>query len=64
MLDSQPELRLVELLLLSRVTPSGTLEELHVLLICRFGVVHEEVKAMLEVSYRVCSEWIQLLCRL
>ena len=64
MLDGLPELRLVEFLFLSRVTPSGTLEELHVLLICRLGIVHEEVEAVLEVSYRGCSEQVELLYRL
>ena len=64
MLDGQPELRLLEFLLPSRVTPSGTLEELHVLLVRRLGIVHEEVEAVLEVSYRGCSERIELLCRL
>jgi hypothetical protein len=64
LLDSQPELRLVEFLLLSRVTPSRTLEELHVLLIRRLGIVHEEVEAVLEVSHRGCSEQVELLYRL
>ena len=63
LLDGQPELRLVEFLLLSRVTPSRTLKELHVLLVCRFGVFHEEVEAVLKVSHRGCSERIKLLYR-
>ena len=61
LLDSQPELRLVVLLLLSRVTPSGTLEELIVLLICRAGVLGLEVKAVVEVSDGWGSERVKLL---
>ena len=61
MLDSQPELRLVVLLLLSRVTPSCTLKELVVLLICRAGVLGLEVKAVVEVSDGWGSERIKLL---
>ena len=64
LLDSQPELRLVEFLLPSRVTPPGTLKEFHILLVCRFWVVHEEVKAVLKVSHLGCSERIELLYRL
>ena len=61
MLDSQPELRLVVLLLLSRVTPSGTLKELIVLLICRAGVLGLELEAVLDVGYRWGSERVKLL---
>ena len=61
LLDSQPELRLVVLLLLSRVTPSGTLKELIVLLICRVGVLGLEVEAVLDVGYRWGSERVKLL---
>ena len=61
MLDSQPELRLVVLLLLSRVTPSSTLEDVVVLLICRVGVLRLEVKAVVEVSDGWGSERVKLL---
>ena len=64
MLDGKPELRLVEFLFSYRVPLPGTLKELHVLLIRRLGIVHEEVEAVLEVSYRRCSERIKLLFRL
>ena len=64
MLDGQPELRLVEFLFSSRVTPPGTLEKLHVLLIGRIGIVLEEVEAVLKVGHRRCSERVELLCRL
>ena len=60
LLDSQPELRLVVLLLLSRVTPSGTLKELIVLLICRAGVLGLELEAVLDVGYRWGSERVKL----
>ena len=61
LLDSQPELRLVVLLLLSRVTPSSTLKELIVLLICRAGVLGLELEAVLDVGYRWGSERVKLL---
>ena len=50
LLDGQPELRLVELLLPSRVLLSGTLEDLIVLLICRVRVLGLELEAVLHVG--------------
>ena len=61
MLDGQPELRLVEFLLPSRVLLTCTLEELIVLLICCFRVLCLELEAVLEVSDRWGSERIKLL---
>ena len=61
LLDGQPELRLVEFLLPSRVPPSSTLEELIVLLICRLGVFRVELEAVLDVGYRWGSERVKLL---
>ena len=64
LLDGQPELRLIEFLLLSRVTPSGTLKELIVLLICRAGVLGLELEAVLDVGYRWGSERVKLLIKM
>ena len=61
LLDSQPELRLVEFLLPSRVPLPGTLEDLHVLLIRHFGVFRGELEVVVEVGYRRCSERVKLL---
>ena len=61
MLDGQPELRLVEFLLPSRVLLTCTLEELIVLLICYFRVLCLKLEAMLDVSDRWDGERIQLL---
>ena len=61
MLDGQPELRLVEFLLPSRVLLTCTLEELIVLLICYFRVLCLELEAVLDVSDGWDSERIQLL---
>ena len=61
LLDSQPELRLVEFLLPSRVPLPGTLEDLHVLLIRHFGVFRGELEVVVEIGYRRCSERVKLL---
>ena len=61
MLDGQPELRLVEFLLPSRVLLSSTLEELIVLLICCFRVLCLELEAVLDVGDRWGSERAKLL---
>ena len=50
MLDGQPELRLVEFLLPSRVLLPSTLEELIVLLVCRLRVHRLELEAVLHVG--------------
>ena len=63
LLDSQPELRLVEFLLPSRVPLPSTLEDLHVLLIRHFGVFRGELEVVVEVGYRRCSERVKLLFR-
>ena len=61
LLDGQPELRLVELLLPSRLLLSGTLKDLIVLLICRAGVLRLELEAVLDVGDRWGSERVKLL---
>ena len=61
LLDGQPELRLVELLLPSRVLLSGTLEDLIVLLIRRVRVLGLELEEVLHVSNRWASERVKLL---
>ena len=61
LLDDQPELRLVELLLQSRLLLSGTLKDLIVLLICRAGVLRLELEAVLDVGYGWGSERVKLL---
>ena len=61
LLDSQPELLLVEFLLLSRVPPPGTFEEVHVLLLCHLRVVCEEVTAVVEVGDHRSSKRVRLL---
>jgi hypothetical protein len=61
LLDGQPELRLVEFLLPSRVLLSSTLEELIVLLICCFRVLCLELEAVLDVGNRWASERVKLL---
>ena len=61
LLDGQPELRLVEFLLPSRVPLTCTLEELIVLLICCFRVLRLELETVVEVSDRWGSERIKLL---
>ena len=61
LLDGQPELRLVEFLLPSKVPPSRTLEELHVLLIRHFGEFSGELEVVVEVGYQWGSERVKLL---
>ena len=63
LLDSQPELLLVEFLLLSRMPLPSTLEEVHVLLFCHLRVPCEEVTAVVEVGDHWCSELVKLLLR-
>ena len=63
LLDGQPELRLIELLLPSRLLLSGTLKDLIVLLICRAGVLRLELEAVLDVGYRWGSERVKLLIK-
>ena len=64
LLDSQPELLLVEFLLPSRVPLPSTFEEVHVLLFCHLRVACEEVTAMVEVGDHQSSERVKLLLRL
>ena len=61
LLDGQPELRLVELLLPSRLLLSGTLKDLIVLLICRAGVHRLELEAVFHVGDGCGSERVKLL---
>ena len=61
LLDGQPELRLVELLLPSWILLSGTLKDLIVLLICRAGVLRLELEAGKDVGNRWASERVKLL---
>ena len=61
LLDSQPELRLVEFLLPSRVPLPSTLKDLHVLIIRHFGVFRGALEVVIKVGYRRCSERVKLL---
>ena len=63
LLDSQPELLLVEFLLLSRMPLPSTLEEVHVLLFCHLRVACEEVTAVVEVRDHWSGELVKLLLR-
>ena len=64
LLDSQPELLLVEFLLLSRVPLPSTIEEVNLLLFCHLRVACEEVTAVVEVGDHRSSEQDKLLLRL
>ena len=63
LLDSQPELLLVEFLLSSRVPLPSTFEEVHVLLFCRLRVGCVEVTAVVEVGDHWSGELVKLLLR-
>ena len=63
LLDSQPELLLVEFLLLPRVPPPSTFEEVLVLLIRHLRVACEEVTAVVEVGDHWSGELVKLLLR-
>ena len=64
LLDRRPELRLIEVLRPSKVPQSGTLEELHVLLLCDLRVLCKEVTRVVEVRDHWPSERVELLFRL
>ena len=64
LLDRRPELRLIEVLQLSKVPLSGTLEELHLLLLCDLRVLCKEVTRVVEVRDHWPSERVELLFRL
>ena len=63
LLDSQPELLLVKFLLLPRVPPPGTFEEVQVLLFRRLRVACKEVTAVVEVGDHRSGELVKLLLR-
>ena len=63
LLDSQPELLLVEFLLLPRVSPPSSFKEVHILLLCHLRVACEEVTAVVEVGDHWSGELVRLLLR-